>query len=82
MIDYGHFVEDSLPFHHPFWPIPTTWRFDFVRESCYQTNLPFPMVMNPILPGKRSHSWLEYPPFLIGNTSTQSGATIFQQPLC
>ena len=34
--------------------------------------------MDTLVPsGKRSHSWLEYPPFLIGNTSTQSGS-IFQ----
>ncbi len=28
-------------------------------------------------PGKRSHSWMEYPPFLIGNTNLHSGS-IFQ----
>ena len=25
-------------------------------------------------PGKRSHSWMEYPPFLIGNTNLHSGS--------
>ena len=24
-----------------------------------------------LLSGKRSHSWLEYPPFLVGNTSSK-----------